>query len=79
MFGKIKKIFFTGMFGIMYVGFVAQLVYVLTLLKTDLGQAMFGLGLLALEWLIIIAARYLSKKSAGGNYREHNGYNNYRR
>jgi hypothetical protein len=79
MFGKIKKVFFTGIFGIMYIGFVAQLIYVLTLLKTDLYQTMFGLGLLSVEWLVIIGARYLSKKSAGGNYREHNGYNNYRK
>jgi hypothetical protein len=77
MFGKIKKIFFTGMFGIMYVSFVAQLAYVLWTMASDFGQAMFGLGLLSLEWLILISARYFSKKSASGN-RDH-GYNNYRR
>ena len=29
MFGKIKKVFFTGMFGILYISFIAQIVYVL--------------------------------------------------
>ncbi|MCL2749374.1 MAG: hypothetical protein FWE50_04860 [Alphaproteobacteria bacterium] len=80
MFNKIKKYFFTGVFGIIYVSFIAQLIYVLTLMVSDTGQAMFGLGLLSVQWLVIISARYLSKKSAGGGNREHSGgYNNYRR
>lgn len=29
MFGKVKKVFFTGVFGILYVSFIAQLVYIL--------------------------------------------------
>ena len=29
MFGKVKKIFFTGVFGVLYLAFVAQLVYIL--------------------------------------------------
>ncbi len=29
MFGKVKKVFFTGMFGILYISFIAQIVYIL--------------------------------------------------
>jgi hypothetical protein len=63
MFGKVKKVFFTGVFGILYVGFIAQLVYVLVTMNLE--QIMAGLGALSLEWLILIAARYLSKRSSG--------------
>ena len=79
MFNKIKKYFFTGIFGIIYVSFIAQLIYVLTLMMKDVGQAMFGLGLLSVQWLVIISARYLSKKSASGGREHSGGYNNYRR
>ena len=74
MLGKVKKIFFSGVFGILYISFIAQLVYVLGWL--DLEQKMVALGALALEWLIIIAARYLSKR-AGGNAQH--GFNGRRR
>ena len=63
MFGKVKKVFFTGVFGILYISFLAQLVYVLIKLPAD--YAMLGLAALSLEWLILIAARYLSKRSSG--------------
>jgi hypothetical protein len=77
MFGKIKKVFFTGMFGVLYVSFVAQLVYILG--WTQSWETKFiGLGFLALEWLILIAARYLSKKSSN-NAQYNGGYNNRRR
>ena len=74
MFGKIKKIFFTGVFGILYVSFVAQLVYVIGW-APSFDSMLVGLGLLSLEWLILIAARYLSKRSS--NSAQHN--NGYRR
>ncbi len=76
MFGKVKKIFFTGMFGIMYISFVAQIVYVLGW-AGDISNKMLGMGLLALEWMVLIAARYLSKRSSTGA--QYNGYNNRRR
>jgi len=63
MLGKVKKVFFSGVFGVLYISFIAQLVYVIGWL--DLEQKMVALGALALEWLIIIAARYLSKRSGG--------------
>lgn len=78
MLSKVKKIFFTGAFGILYISFLAQLVYVITRLFHDVDNALMLLGLLSVEWLVLIAARYLSKKSAGGG----NGggrYNNYRK
>ena len=64
MFGKVKKVFFTGVFGILYVGFIAQLVYVLGWSST-IQEVMMGMAGLSLEWLILIAARYLSKRSSG--------------
>ena len=67
--GKIKKIFFTGVFGGLYISFVAQLAYVLGWV-VGIENKLAGLGLLTLEWLILIAARYLSKKSS--NSAQHN-------
>lgn len=74
MFGKVKKIFFTGVFGVLYISFVAQLVYVLGWVA-GIDNKLVGLGMLSLEWLILIAARYLSKRSS--NSAQHN--NAYRR
>ena len=72
MFGKVKKVFFTGVFGILYIGFVAQLVYVLGWSST-IQEVMMGLVALSLEWLILIAARYLSKRSSGAAQHGNNG------
>lgn len=63
MFGKVKKIFFTGVFGVLYVSFLAQLVYTLFWV-VGVESKLAGLGLLSLEWLILISARYLSKRSS---------------
>ena len=63
MCGKIKKVFFTGVFGVLYIGFLAQLVFILATMNLE--QIMAGLAGLSLEWLILIAARYLSKRSSG--------------
>lgn len=76
MFGKVKKVFFTGIFGILYISFVAQLVYVLGW-AGSIDNCMLGLGMLSLEWLVLIAARYLSKRSS--NTAQHHGFNNGRR
>ena len=76
MLGKVKKIFFSGMFGILYISFIAQLVYVLGWVSIDGGKFAF-LGLLALEWFLLIAARYFSKRSAAGA--QHSGFNGRRR
>ena len=66
MFGKIKKVFFTGVFGILYISFIAQLIYILAALD-DCGTQMLALAALSIEWLVLIAARYLSKRSASSN------------
>ena len=72
MFGKIKKVFFTGVFGVLYISFIAQLVYILGFVS-GIENKMAGMGLLTLEWLVLIAARYLSKRSS--NSAQHsNGY-----
>ena len=63
MFGKIKKVFFTGVFGVLYISFLAQLGYVLFAMET-VSQTLMGLGALSLEWLVLISARYLSKRSS---------------
>ena len=65
MFGKIKKVFFTGVFGVLYLSYVVQFVYVLAMLS-ECREKVIGLALLSLEWLVLIAARYLSKKSSNG-------------
>lgn len=70
MFGKIKKIFFTGVFGILYLSFLAQIVYVLGWVA-GIDNKLIGLGMLTLEWLVLIAARYLSKRSS--NSAQHSG------
>lgn len=76
MFGKIKKIFFTGVFGILYVSFIVQLVYILGW-TNGFDYKLIQLAGLSLEWLILIAARYLSKRSSGAA--QHNGFNGRRR
>lgn len=63
MFGKIKKVFFTGIFGILYISFVAQLVYILWMVNGIESKAL-ALAALSVEWLVLIAARYLSKRSS---------------
>ena len=70
MFGKIKKIFFTGVFGILYLSFLAQIIYVLGWVA-GIDNKLIGLGMLTLEWLVLIAARYLSKRSS--NSAQHSG------
>lgn len=76
MFGKIKKVFFTGMFGILYISFVAQIVYTLGWVP-GWDNKLVCMGLLAFEWLVLIAARYLSKRSS--NNAQYNGFNGRRR
>ncbi|MBR4892046.1 MAG: hypothetical protein IKZ34_02595 [Alphaproteobacteria bacterium] len=71
MFGKVKKVFFTGVFGVLYVSFIAQLVYVLGW-TSDTKETLIGLAALSVEWLVLIAARYLSKRSS--NSAQHNGF-----
>ena len=71
MFGKVKKVFFTGVFGILYVSFIAQLVYVLGFVS-GIENKLAMLAALSLEWLVLIAARYLSKRSS--NNAQHNGF-----
>lgn len=76
MFGKVKKVFFTSMFGILYVSFMAQIVYVLGWVN-GIDNKLSYMGILALEWLVLIAARYLSKRSS--NTAQYNGFNGRRR
>ena len=75
MFGKIKKVFFTGMFGILYIAFVAQVAYALFGLE-NCEQALMAFAGLSVEWLVLIAARYLSKRSASnsGSFSGNGGY-----
>jgi len=76
MFGKIKKIFFTGVFGVLYISYIAQFVYVLAMVS-DCREQTIGLALLSVEWLVLIAARYLSKRSS--NNAQQFGGNGFRR
>ena len=70
-----RLVFFTGVFGILYIGFIAQLVFVLATMNLE--QIMAGLAGLSLEWLVLIAARYLSKRSSSNAQGGHN--NGFRR
>lgn len=77
MFGKVKKVFFTGVFGILYISFIAQMAYVLVCVS-GMDNKLSWMGVLSLEWLVLIAARYLSKRSStGAQY--NNGFNGRRR
>ena len=76
MFGKVKKVFFTGVSGILYVSFMAQLVYILGWVN-GIDNKFVWMGVLSMEWLVLIAARYLSKRSSTGA--QYNGYNGRRR
>ena len=79
MFGKIKKIFFTGVFGVLYLSYIAQFVYVLAFIDSCQDQVI-GLALLSVEWLVLIAARYLSKRAGNNNNNNMQSHNNgYRR
>ena len=73
MFGKLKKIFFTGVFGVLYLSFVAQLVYVLGWVP-GVENKLGGLAALTFEWLVLIAARYLSKRSSNNAQHNNSGY-----
>ena len=76
MLGKIKKVFFGGMFGFLYLSYVAQIVYVLGWVK-ELDTKLVLLAILAVEWLVLIAARYLSKRSSAGT--QHQSFGGRRR
>ena len=73
MFGKIKKVFFTGVFGVLYLSYIAQFAYVLAYLESWQDKVI-GLALLSLEWLVLIAARYLSKKSSNSAQSHNNSF-----
>ena len=62
MLGKMKKIFFGSVFGVLYISFLAQLVYVLGWISIEQGKFQF-LALLSVEWLVLISARYLSRRA----------------
>ena len=64
------------MFGILYIAFVAQIAYALFGLE-NCEQALMAFAGLSVEWLVLIAARYLSKKSSSNNVAMHN--NGFRR
>ena len=73
MLGKIKKLFFTSVFAVLYVSFIAQFVYVLAHLE-GCQNKVIGLALLSVEWLVLIAARYLSKRSSNNSQGRNNGF-----
>lgn len=77
MFGKIKKVFFTGVFGILYISFISQVVYVLAFMNEGCDAMLIAMAGLSVEWLVLIAARYLSKRSSASSA-QYSG-NNYRR
>jgi hypothetical protein len=73
MFGKIKKVFFTGVFGVLYVAFLAQLVYAFVWVP-GWEAKLATVGALSVEWFVLIAARYLSKRSSSNAQHSGNGF-----
>ena len=73
MFGKIKKVFFTGVFGVLYLSYIAQFVFVIAKVE-GCQNKIIGLALLSVEWLVLIAARYLSKRSSNNAQSHNNGF-----
>ncbi len=71
-----KKIFFGGIFCALYISFIAQFVYVLGWISMNDGKLAF-LAALSLEWLFLIGARYLSRRS--GVVQQKPGFNGGRR
>jgi hypothetical protein len=74
MLGKIKKLFFTGIFGVLYLSYIAQFAYVLIYLRNEPYMMMISLAMLAVEWLVLISARYLSKKSSNSAQAHSNSF-----
>ena len=63
MFSKFKKYFFSTVFGILYLMFAVQVfVAVHEAVKYGFNSSMFGMSILAFEWLALMGARFLSKK-----------------
>ncbi|MDR2269210.1 MAG: hypothetical protein LBD94_03435 [Rickettsiales bacterium] len=78
MLSKIKKYFFSGVFCLLYISFVVQFAWaVVHVFRFSFDSITFGLGFLAIEWLALMAARFLSKKSSNSLNRHDN--NHYRR
>lgn len=65
MLNKIKKVFFVSMFGVLYISFLAQLIYILGWVN-GMDTKLTCLAALSIEWLVLIAARHLSKRSSTG-------------
>lgn len=78
MLGKMKKLFFGGVFGILYLSFVAQLIYILGYITVEQGMFAF-LALLSVEWLVLIAARYLARRAVAAGAPRNNFGGNRRR
>jgi hypothetical protein len=79
MLSKVKRVFFPAIFGVLYALFAAQLVFsIINIVSGGLilnSVASFEICMLLVEWLALIAARYLSKKSAS----QQGGHHSYRR
>jgi len=74
---KVKSIFFPAIFGIMYLAFVAALVYAIYMIfAVDVFQGFVFLSFLSIQWMVLIAARFMAKRAATGNHRpSHTHYN----
>ena len=76
--GKLRKIFFNSVFVLLYTSFLAQFVYILVKVGgTDFSQKLAFLGLISIEWLIIMTARFMYRKVGSNN--SYSGNNGHRR
>ncbi|MDR1071868.1 MAG: hypothetical protein LBL21_04470 [Rickettsiales bacterium] len=80
MLSKIKRVFFPTVFGVLYILFSAQLVFSIINIaaRFDSASASFlpfdASVMLALEWLALIAARYMYKKPSTSQNNGHHGH-----
>jgi len=76
---KVKAIFFPAIFGIMYLAFVAALVYVIYhIFAVDVLEGFIFLSALSVQWMVLIAARFMAKRAATNSRPAHTHYNNRR-
>ena len=66
--GKLRKIFFNSIFVLLYLSFLAQFIYILIRVgRTDLSEKIGFLGLISIEWLILMTARFMYRKVGSNN------------
>ena len=74
--GKLRKIFFNSVFVLLYLSFLTQFIYILVKVgNNDFSQKIGFLGLITIEWLILMTSRFMYRKLGSNNsYSGGNGH-----